>query len=274
MKRFLNWLLCHNVMIVVGLFVLAAWVYRAEIFGLQGVSEPPVEPAVAMPAAKPLVPDSGGTFPGLEPVVPAVAPLVDPAVDPLVEQQPAGPLAADSAPEAFPQMPAEIVPAPAEAEPELQPESQPGQQPQVQSPPEAAVDPAPAVEAEVVQFPESAKDTPEKVLQRNDYQFRDAQTADAAPAEMDLLQKARQAYWNDDLQKSRSLYQAYIELNPDNPDGYGELGNLLSTLGDLDTASDMYRRAADLLIAQGENEQAARLMDVLDSIEVIQNSAK
>jgi hypothetical protein len=260
-KRFLNWLLCHNVMIVVGLFVLTAWMFRVEIFGLEEKEKPAVNTPAPMPAAETpvvkLVSPSADTFPGLESQVsPVQSMAAEKSPAPVIEEKPAEPPAETA-----------LVPAPAQAqvaaESPPQAETRPPHQP-------AAAD----ADTTVVKFPESAKDTPEKVLQRNDYQFRDAQTTQAAPAEMDLLQKARQAYWNDDLQKSRSLYQAYIELNPENPDGFGELGNLLSTLGDLDTAAQMYRRAADLLIARGETEQAARLMDVLDSIEVIQKTAK
>lgn len=110
-------------------------------------------------------------------------------------------------------------------------------------------------------------------MQEN-YQFRppEQQPVEDAEIQEDLLQQARKAYWNDDLEKARTLYQAYINLNPENPDGYGELGNLLSTQGNLNSAAHMYRKAAELLEKEGKSEQAAQLKEVLSSIEVIQNT--
>ncbi|MEJ2213110.1 MAG: hypothetical protein P8Y20_03370, partial [Gammaproteobacteria bacterium] len=89
---------------------------------------------------------------------------------------------------------------------------------------------------------------------------------------MDLLQKARRAYWNDQLNKAKSLYRAYIDLDQENPDGYGELGNLLGTAGELDEAARMYGRAAELLMQQNRHEEAEQLRQVLDSISVIKSS--
>jgi len=115
---------------------------------------------------------------------------------------------------------------------------------------------------------------PEVLQQEENYQFRPPQEEPYKPdtenAE-DLLQQARKAYWNDELDQSKSLYEEYIALNPENPDGYGELGNLLSTMGDLDSAAEMYGKAAELLSNAGNTEQAQRLQEVLSSIEIIQN---
>ena len=106
---------------------------------------------------------------------------------------------------------------------------------------------------------------------RERYDFRPAEELPVTDVvDEDLLQKARRAYWNDQLDSAQKLYLAYIDQNPSNPDGYGELGNLLSTLGELDEAAEMYRQAADLLKQQGKNEQAMQLHEVLESIRVIQ----
>ncbi len=86
----------------------------------------------------------------------------------------------------------------------------------------------------------------------------------------ELLQQARRAYWNDDLQTAENLYRQFISLRPDDPDGYGELGNLLSTLGNLPAAARVYQKAADLLVKQGKYEQAEQLNAVLSSIAEIQ----
>jgi len=120
---------------------------------------------------------------------------------------------------------------------------------------------------------ESAVSAPvEIIVPDNDYQFRPADEVAVSPAgEEDLLQKARKAYWNDELSRAKTLYLAYIDLYPENPDGYGELGNLLSTIGDLDAAAQMYQKAAELLVKQGQMEKAEQLYEVLTSIDVIQS---
>ena len=114
-------------------------------------------------------------------------------------------------------------------------------------------------------------ETADEIQQREQYDFRPAEEAAVEePVDENLLQKARKAYWNDQLDSAQKLYLDYIEQDPSNPDGYGELGNLLSTLGELDEAAEMYRQAADLLLKQGDTEQAAQLQEVLESIRVIQ----
>jgi len=125
-----------------------------------------------------------------------------------------------------------------------------------------------ASESPVIE-PETADD----IQQREQYDFRPEKELSVENVEdEDLLQKARKAYWNDQLDDAQKLYLAYIEQDPSNPDGYGELGNLLSTLGELDEAAKMYRQAADLLKQQGKDEQAMQLHEVLESIRVIQTT--
>lgn len=100
------------------------------------------------------------------------------------------------------------------------------------------------------------------------------QVSVAVDEQLDLIQKARKAYWNDQLQQARDYYQQYIQRFPENPDGYGELGNLLSTLGELDLAASHYQKAAELMKKQGREEQAEKLYQVLESIRIIQTSGK
>ena len=235
MKRILNWLLCHSVAIVVLLFVLVAILFKAQIFGLDSDS-------TAIESSPPLHPLAGVSATSGEPAA-------------TVEQS------AEEVAQAS-QVPVTVEIQENVSVPESNVEEQGAQ----------AVTEMPKIQT----FPEEAKDKPEKIIEENDYQFRpkELEAMDELPVQQSLLQQARQAYWNDDLEKSRNLYKAYIELNPENPDGYGELGNLLSTLGDLNLASQMYQKAADLLIKQDQPEQAAKLLQVLDSIEVIQNSSK
>jgi len=122
---------------------------------------------------------------------------------------------------------------------------------------------------------EIVKIEPKEILTPKDadYNFRPKEDVQIE-VEENLLQSARKAYWNDELDRAKTLYYAYIDMHPDHPDGYGELGNLLSTIGDLESAAEMYKKAAKLLIKEGKNEQAKQLQEVLNSIEVIQKIAE
>jgi len=124
-----------------------------------------------------------------------------------------------------------------------------------------------------VQSPVIKAETADEIQLREQYDFRPPEELAVEKAvDENLLQQARKAYWNDQLDSAKKLYLAYIELDPTNPDGYGELGNLLSTMGELNEAAEMYRQAADLLNKQGKAEQAEELLKVLDSIRVIQTT--
>jgi len=255
MKRLLNGLLCHNVIIVLLLFVLAGWFFRHQIFTLPTPAEP-AEPAFDNQPVKvePAVTSAPAVIQQTQPV--SVEPELAPSGSPEPEQESAVSvdLSVNNASNNAATAP-DVASNPAMT------------QSAIVEPPVSAATSTAVAET----FPESAKHNPEKIAAEQDYQFRpDSVVVDENIAETDLLQKARQAYWNDQLDKAESLYRAYIELNPDNPDGYGELGNLLSTVGSLGEAAIMYQQAAELLLRQGRIEQAAKLREVLDSIEIIQ----
>jgi len=81
----------------------------------------------------------------------------------------------------------------------------------------------------------------------------------------DLLQAARRAYWIGDLKTADSLYRHYAEQYPSDPDGYGELGNLLLALDKRDEAIQMFLQAARMLDAQGKHDQAASLRNAAEA---------
>ena len=271
MKGLLHWMVCHTVVIVLLLFLMTAIYFRGPLFGIY----PEVE---AEPAA-----EAAATA---EPETPAVEP------ESAVEQQPA--------PQTMPPSEEAVV---AEGISETEPVGQsvidvevgfdekpdsenldtanagtsedelPVQTSSEQMQQEQPVFTEPVPET---QTPENIqRESPETLQLKENYQFRPEQVQpveDSAGLQQDLLQQARRAYWNDDLYKARTLYQAFINLNPENPDGYGELGNLLSTQGNLKSASYMYQKASELLLKQGRTEEAEKLKEVLSSIEVIQKS--
>ncbi len=250
MKKLLNWFLCHTVILAVLLFIAAGYYFRQAIF------------------AMPLSADAAGAAASLS--------ITQPESTPAAATDDAAELSAEPVKQAVQQpLTANSQEPPALPEPPslLATESTSPETLNTQVASSKAV--GQVKEPAAIEFPEEAKDTPEKIIAQQDYQFRPpaSEAEQISEVQTDLLQKARQAYWNDQLDKAASLYRAYIEIHPANPDGYGELGNLLSTTGDLAEAALMYAKAAELLLQQGRIEQAAKLREVLDSIEIIQNSS-
>jgi hypothetical protein len=78
-----------------------------------------------------------------------------------------------------------------------------------------------------------------------------------------LLADAREAYWLRDYDTAESKYLALTRLEPDNPDGYGELGNMYFSRGKWDQAATAYYTAGVRLIGQGFLTQAEELIAVI-----------
>lgn len=87
--------------------------------------------------------------------------------------------------------------------------------------------------------------------------------AAAAPTPYQVLAAAREAYWLRDYAVAEQKYQALIALDPDNPDGYGELGNMYFSQGDWEKASAAYYEAGTRLTAQGMHDRARQLVEVI-----------
>ena len=82
-------------------------------------------------------------------------------------------------------------------------------------------------------------------------------------AQLELLVKARQAYWHGDYSQAVSDYRKLLEQTPDMPTLYGELGNVLLAEGKSEAAAKEYLKAGELLTAQGRIMRAAQLLPVL-----------
>jgi tetratricopeptide (TPR) repeat protein len=78
-----------------------------------------------------------------------------------------------------------------------------------------------------------------------------------------LLAAAREAYWLREYEVAESKYQALTRLEPDNPDGYGELGNMYFSQGQWDEAASAYYEAGVRLVGQGLLDQAEELAAVI-----------
>lgn len=78
-----------------------------------------------------------------------------------------------------------------------------------------------------------------------------------------VLAAAREAYWMHDHEKAESLYRRLIDLEPENPDGYGELGNLYFSQGKWDDAASAYFEAGSRLARTGHMMEAQNLLEVV-----------
>jgi Tetratricopeptide repeat len=86
-------------------------------------------------------------------------------------------------------------------------------------------------------------------------------TTQAKPYE--LLAAAREAFWLHNYDDAEKNYRALTELEPQNPDGYGELGNMYFSQGRWDEAAAAYYQAGIRLISEGRLESARELVNVI-----------
>ena len=68
-------------------------------------------------------------------------------------------------------------------------------------------------------------------------------------------------------EEAEAGYQQLIRLDPDNPDGYGELGNLYFSQGKWEQAASAYFEAGSRLARSGYIEQASNLLDVIRGLD-------
>ena len=79
----------------------------------------------------------------------------------------------------------------------------------------------------------------------------------------ELLAAAREAYWLHDFEMAETNYQQLIQMEPDNPDGYGELGNMYFAQGQWEQAAAAYYEAGVRLLETGMVEEARQMVDVI-----------
>jgi hypothetical protein len=91
----------------------------------------------------------------------------------------------------------------------------------------------------------------------------------AAPGDVPALpgpvtrDAARAAYWDGRLDDAERIYLALLQHRPDDPDLFGELGNLYLAQGLDSRAADAYYAAGIRLARQGDAERASRIADLL-----------
>lgn len=78
-----------------------------------------------------------------------------------------------------------------------------------------------------------------------------------------LLAAAREAYWLRDYALAEQKYRELIALQPGNPDGYGELGNMYFSQGDWEQAAAAYYEAGVRLADEGYSREAEQMVEVI-----------
>jgi hypothetical protein len=85
-------------------------------------------------------------------------------------------------------------------------------------------------------------------------------------SERDLLISARTAFNQGSVKKSEKFYLELIHLDNDNPDTFGELGNVYYSQGKWDEAGQAYYEAAVRLITEGNYNQVVYLQRVINGL--------
>jgi Tetratricopeptide repeat len=86
-------------------------------------------------------------------------------------------------------------------------------------------------------------------------------TTEVKPYE--LLAAAREAFWMHNYDDAEKNYRTLTELEPQNPDGYGELGNMYFSQGRWEEAAAAYYEAGTRLISEGRLDSARELVSVI-----------
>ena len=85
-------------------------------------------------------------------------------------------------------------------------------------------------------------------------------------SERDLLIDARNAFNHGKVAASEKLYLELTQLEQDNPDAFGELGNVYYSQGKWDEAGQAYYEAAVRLIEKGNYNQVSYLQRVINGL--------
>jgi tetratricopeptide (TPR) repeat protein len=78
-----------------------------------------------------------------------------------------------------------------------------------------------------------------------------------------VLARAREAFWLRDFEVAEQQYRQLTQLEPDNPDGYGELGNMYFSQGKWDEAAAAYYEAGTRLLQEGLVAEAREMLEVI-----------
>ena len=82
-----------------------------------------------------------------------------------------------------------------------------------------------------------------------------------------VLHKARQAYWNGSMSEAEKAYRELSELTSQDPNVFGELGNVYYAQGKWKQAGEAYYEAAILLIELNQPTQVNYLLRVIQGLD-------
>lgn len=91
--------------------------------------------------------------------------------------------------------------------------------------------------------------------------------AAAQVSHMAMLEQARQAFSAGNPDRAISLYQELADLNPDDPNIFGELGNIFYSQGKWKQAGTAYYEAASRLLDRGHTGQVQYLYRVIQGLD-------
>ncbi len=135
-------------------------------------------------------------------------------------------------------------------------------------------DEASSVEVQVMPVPENNTDKMVElkknklIIEKNDnIESADTDQPSADAVQSELFDRARIAFQNGKPEQSTQLYKELSELNPDNPDIYGEMGNVLYSQGKWKQAGVAFYEAAICLLEQGKRQQVPYLYRVIQGLD-------
>lgn len=102
-----------------------------------------------------------------------------------------------------------------------------------------------------------------KALEKVVVEVKDSDTS----SERDLLINARNAFSLGKISASEKFYLELTQLEQDDPDAFGELGNVYYSQGKWDKAGQAYYEAAVRLIAEGNYNQVVYLQRVISGLD-------
>jgi len=136
--------------------------------------------------------------------------------------------------------------------------------------PTAAVDMAPADAEPTVIDEETPVETSPPAVQEPE---PTPETAPATPplavpeamteTPYEVMAKARESYWLRDFDAAEQHYRKLTQIDPDNPDGYGEMGNMYFSQGKWDEAAAAFYEAGTRLVKAGHLVQARQTVEVI-----------
>jgi hypothetical protein len=226
------------------------------------------EPVIAVPE------QLESTAPDMVPSTPAPEPVTEPEPEPAAADAPVAPSATVTESEAVTEQPESPAPDMVPPTPAPEPVTEPEPEPAAADAPAAPSATVTESEAVTEQLESPAPDVTPPVLATEQVTDSEPEStvAEAPAAAMksnagkstyESLAAAREAYWLRDYEGAENHYRLLIELEPDNPDWHGELGNMYFAQGQWEQAAAAYYEAGVRFLNDGMVAQARQMVNVI-----------